>query len=240
MAPPFASVWFDCDSTLSAIEGVDELLQNAPAALRNEIASLTERAMNGVLPLAQVYEARLRLLAPRREQVERIGPLYVAKLLPDARDVVAALQHVGKQVGIVSGGLLAPVLHVAEHLGIPAANVYAVALTFDAAGAYVDFDRASPLARNGGKVDVLKALPGGFHPLAFVGDGATDLEAQGHVARFIGFGGVAVRPVVRARAEVFVSEPRLAAVLKHVLTADELWRLRAEPRFAPLLSPPGP
>ena len=64
MAPPFASVWFDCDSTLTAIEGVDELLQDASAELRADIASLTERAMNGVLPLAGVYESRLRLLAP--------------------------------------------------------------------------------------------------------------------------------------------------------------------------------
>lgn len=237
MAPPFASVWFDCDSTLTAIEGVDELLQDAAPELRADIASLTERAMNGVLPLAQVYETRLALLAPRREQLDRIGRLYVARLLPDARDVVHALQHLGKQVGIASGGLLMPVLHVAEHLGIPAANVRAVALRFDAAGAYVDFDRTSPLTRNGGKADVLTALPGGFHPLAFVGDGATDLEAQGHVARFVGFGGVAVRPVVRARAEVFVAEPRLAAVLPHVLAPAELERLRAEPRFAALLSP---
>ncbi len=237
MPPPFAAVWFDCDSTLTAIEGVDELLQQAPASLRTGIAALTAQVMNGTLPLAEVYESRLRLLAPRREQVERVGELYVARLLPDARSVVQALQHLGKHVGIASGGLLPAVLHVAAHLGVAAANVRAVALQFDDAGNYVDYDRASPLARNGGKVEVLEALPRDHHPLAFVGDGATDLEAQGHVARFVGFGGVAVRPVVRERAEVFVAEPRLAAVLPHVLTAAELRQLGAEPSFAPLLSP---
>lgn len=237
MPPPFAAVWFDCDSTLTAIEGVDELLHEAPAPLRKLIADLTAQAMNGTQPLAQVYEARLRLLAPRREQLERVGELYVARVLPDAREVVQALQHLGKHVGIASGGLLPSVLHVAAYLGIAAANVRAVALRFDDTGNYVDYDRASPLARNHGKPEVLMALPRDHHPLAFVGDGANDLETQGHVARFVGFGGVATRPIVRERAELFVAEPRLAAVLPHVLTAVELRQLAGDSRFARLLSP---
>lgn len=237
MSPPFASVWFDCDSTLSAIEGVDELLAFVPAELRADIANLTARAMEGSLPLAEVYESRLHLLHPRREQLDAIGALYVQRLVPDALAVVQALQSLDKHVGIISGGLLIPVQHVARHLGVSLANVHAVPLQFDASGAYVDFDRTSPLWQNGGKVEVVRSLGLQYHPLAFVGDGITDAETSGHVARFIGYGGVVARPAVRARAEFFVTTRSLAGILPHVLTADECSRLAGDPRFAALLSP---
>jgi phosphoserine phosphatase len=232
----FAAVYFDCDSTLSAIEGVDELLAFAPAALRDDVLALTHQAMDGTRPLAEVYETRLQLLAPRREQLDRIGELYTARLVPDAQALVDALQFLGKQVGVVSGGLLVPVQHVARHLGIPLANVHAVPLLFDAGGDYVDFDRSSPLWRNGGKIEVLQRLPAAQRPVAFVGDGATDLETQGTVDLFIGFGGVVARPAVQKGARVFVASPSLAPVLRHVTTAAERQRLAQQERFAPLLS----
>jgi phosphoserine phosphatase len=234
--PPFAAVYFDCDSTLSAIEGVDELLAFAPPSLRDDVLALTTQAMEGTRPLAEVYETRLRLLAPRREQLDRIGELYTARLVPDAGALVEALQCLGKQVGIVSGGLLVPVQHVARHLGIPLANVHAVPLVFDAHGHYVDFDRSSPLWRNGGKIEVLRKLPVSQRPVAFVGDGATDLETQGTADLFIGFGGVVARAAVRAEAQVFVATPSLAPVLRHVTTAGERQLLADDVRFAPLLS----
>lgn len=239
MPPPFASVYFDCDSTLSTIEGVDELLQGIDPVLRAEIQALTERAMNGDLPLAEVYATRLQRLAPRRAQLDAIGALYAARLVPDALATIAALQHLGKHTGIVSGGLLPPVQHVAQALGIPAANVHAVPIAFAADGSYLDFDRQSPLWRNGGKVEVLRALPQGHRPLAFVGDGATDLETQGTAERFVGFGGVVARPIVQQKAEVFVATRSLAGVLPAVLTEAEQRALAADPRFAALLSAAG-
>jgi phosphoserine phosphatase len=231
---PFAAVWFDCDSTLTAIEGVDELLHDCPPALRAQIAALTDAAMAGQRPLAEVYESRLRLLAPRREQLDAVGELYVRRLVAEAKPVVQALQSLGKSVGILSGGLLVPVQRVARHLGIPLHCVHAVPLLFAADGSYLDFDRTCPLWRNGGKVEVVQCLPASTRPMAFVGDGFTDAETKGHVARFIGFGGVVVRPAVRDRADVFVADPSLGAILPHVLTDDERNRLAADPRFAPL------
>jgi phosphoserine phosphatase len=107
---------------------------------------------------------------------------------------------------------------------------------FDPQGSYVDFDRQSPLWRNGGKIEVVRALPPSHHPLAFIGDGITDAETQGHVARFVGFGGVVARAKVRQRAEVFVTSASLAGVLPHLLTQTEWRQLASDPRFAPLLS----
>ncbi len=94
----------------------------------------------------------------------------------------------------------------------------------------------SPLWRNGGKVDVLRARPATERPLCFVGDGVTDLEAKDVVERFIGFGGVARRPAVERAAAFYTAEPRLAAVLPFVLTDDERVELRRTPRFRALVA----
>jgi phosphoserine phosphatase len=236
VSPPFASVYFDCDSTLSSIEGIDELLQFADPALRKDIAELTTQAMNGTLPLAQVYESRLSKLAPNRKQLDAIGEHYCSKLVPDAKATIAALQSLGKSVGIVSGGLLIPVQQVARHLEVPLEHVHAVPLLFHDDGSYQDFDHNSPLWRNGGKVPVVQGAPEAHHPMVFVGDGITDLETKEHVARFIGFGGVVARDAVLKNADYFVHENSLAAILPHVLTAQEVIALTQDPNFSSLLS----
>ena len=60
--PKFDAVCFDCDSTLSRIEGINELARRA--GCEAEIASLTEAAMNGDTPLEEIYGKRLDILQP--------------------------------------------------------------------------------------------------------------------------------------------------------------------------------
>ena len=50
---------------------------------------------------------------------------------------------------------------------------------------------------------------------AFIGDGASDLEAKPAVDLFIGFGGVHMRPRVRENADVFVT--RLDDILPYLI-----------------------
>lgn len=235
-AVPFAAVWFDCDSTLASIEGIDELGRLRDEATRLRVAALTDRAMAGEVPLAEAYVERLRMLAPTRSECASIGARYVACALPDARDVVAALHHLGKTVGIISGGLLDPVLALAEHLAVPDSRVRAVPVRFAPDGSYLDFDRDCALWRNGGKADLLAARPDSERPLCFVGDGVTDLEAAPVVDRFVGFGGVVRRAPVERACAFYTADPALASVLPFVLTDDERMRLRGTPRFASLLA----
>ncbi len=234
MVPPFAAVYFDCDSTLSSIEGIDELLQFADPDLQKDVAELTRQAMNGTLPLAEVYESRLGKLAPRREQLDLVGAHYVQNLVPDALVTVQALQFLGKHVGIVSGGLLVPVQHIARHLGVPLDCVHAVPLLFEVDGTYRDFDHDSPLWKNGGKVPVVRGAPSTHQPMVFVGDGITDLETKEHVGRFIGFGGVVARDAVRAGADHFVETSSLAGILAFVLSEPERIALQNDARFRSL------
>jgi phosphoserine phosphatase len=51
-----------------------------------------------------------------------------------------------------------------------------------------------------------------------VGDGVSDLEARPAVDRFIGFGGVQVRPKVKENADVYVEDRNLTSVLPHLLS----------------------
>jgi phosphoserine phosphatase len=96
---------------------------------------------------------------------------------------------------------------LAETLGVR--NVHAVRLRFAPDGAYEDFDRRSPLTRAGGKEIVVRDVRARTKgKAAFVGDGASDLEAKGAVELFIGFGGVRERAVVRENAHVYATSMR--------------------------------
>ncbi len=218
--PPYDGVVFDCDSTLSAIEGVDEL---APAGSpeRARVEALTNDAMSGRTPLDEVYGRRLELLRPDRARLERLGRAYVEALVPGARELVRGLLRLGKHVAIVSGGLRPAVLAVAAELGLDERDVHAVDLVFDPGGGYADYDRASPLARSGGKLEVVRDLARAHPALALVGDGITDLEAAPALRRFVAFGGVVRRTEVFERARVGSDTPSLLDLQPLLLTASE-------------------
>jgi len=220
---PFRAVIFDCDSTLSRLEGIDELARRRGVA--EEIEALTDAAMRGEVLLESVYGRRLELVQPDRALLEWLGERYVASMVEGAAEVVAALRRLGKEVHIVSGGFVPAVARLAEALGLPGGCVHAVDIRFDAGGRYLGFAEESPLWRSGGKRVVASRIVERFGAAAAVGDGVTDLEMQGVVDTFIGFGGVVQRPAVRDGATVYVEDRSLAAVLPYLLTPDELARL---------------
>ena len=215
--PKFRTVLFDCDSTLSAIEGIDELAVHC----REDVERLTDAAMRGRIPLEEVYGRRLGLVQPTRAAVEALGRQYVARLVPDARETVAALQAAGVDVRIISGGLLPAVLDTATALGVPADHVIAVDISFNDEGSYVGFDGSSPLTTSGGKRRAIEQWQVD-RPAMMVGDGNTDLEARPVVDLFVAFAGVVERPSVVGAADAVVRANSLAPLLPLALHADEL------------------
>lgn len=206
----FGSVIFDCDSTLSAIEGIEELAR----AHREEVARLTEAAMRGEIPLEDVYGLRLQLVRPTREQVNALGERYVRTLVADARETIAALLAENIEVRVMSGGIRQAVVTLALALGLTERAVAAVDVHFDESGGYAGFDESSPLARSGGKHTVLERwLPELPRPIMLVGDGATDLEARPLADMFVAFAGVVERAVVTEVADEVVRAPSLAPVV---------------------------
>ncbi|HVT43639.1 MAG TPA: HAD-IB family phosphatase [Thermoanaerobaculia bacterium] len=210
----FALVFFDVDSTLVTIEGIEVLAEGS-----REVVELTEAAMNGTLPIDQVYARRLDIVRPTRQAVERLGERYVASMLPDAAEVVGVLRRARVDVHLVSAAIRQALLPFASALGLAERAVHAVPLLFESDGSYRDFDRRSFLTRPGGKeLTILDVRARSKGKAALVGDGMTDAEARGAVDLFIGFGGVVEREAVRALAEVYIDEPQLSAILPHLMT----------------------
>lgn len=207
--PRFGTVVFDCDSTLSTIEGIDELA----GAHRAEVAALTDAAMRGEIALEAVYGRRLALIRPARAEVDALADRYLATIVEGARETIAALREIGIDVRIISGGLRPAILPLARELGVEPARVAAVDLHFGREGEYLGFDEASPLARAGGKRDVLASWrPAMPSPVMLVGDGATDLEARPAVDAFVAYAGVVARPPVIAAADLTVRSRSLVPI----------------------------
>ena len=197
----FASVVLDVDSTLCGVEGIDWLAQRRGADVAQRIRELTERAMNGEIPLDRVYGERLALIKPTRSDVDELGQVYRRTLAEGAAETIAAWTKRGVRVVLVSGGIREAIAPLARELGVP---VHAVSLRFDERGNYVDYDRLSPLTTQTGKLDVLRslALP---RPILAVGDGSTDVAMKQGSDRLVAYTGYARREAVVAAADASVT-----------------------------------
>lgn len=204
-------VFFDVDSTLVTIEGIDVLGDGNP-----EIARLTDAAMNGEIALDEVYDRRLELIQPTATAVDALAERYLASLVPGAEETLAILLASGALVHLVTAGIERAILPLAAKLNVPSRNVHAVRLQFDGNGHYAGYDRRSFLTKSRGKELVVRDVRARTHgKAAFVGDGASDLEAKPAVDQFIGFGGVVIRSKVKENADVFATD--FDAVRQHLL-----------------------
>lgn len=221
--PPFDVICFDCDSTLSRIEGIDELARRAGCGA--EIALMTNAAMDGRVAIDAMYAERLDRVRPNRAALAWLAERYAAETVPGAAETIATLQRLGKAVYIVSGGLRPAILPFARTLGLSPAEVYAVDVYFDpqgdTEGVYCGFDAASPLTRGDGKAIICRTLAARHGRIAMVGDGITDVAARDGGATIVGFGGVVEREAVRKAADCFIAAPTLIATLAVLLSDEE-------------------
>jgi len=202
-------VVFDCDSTLSAVEGIDLLAEKH--GVKEEVEELTHRAMNGHSSFAEALALRLSLVRPLKEDLVWLGQEYIRKIVPDTKKLIFDLKKNGKDVYIISGGFEIALKIFAKHIEIDETHVFSNILLFDRDGKYVGLDRKNPLSKDHGKRTVLKKIASlGF--TLFVGDGVTDMEAKDAVDLFVGFGGVKVRDLVKKEADVFLEEATLEKI----------------------------
>lgn len=176
---------------------------------------MTNDAMDGRIPLEQVFARRLEIIRPGRAETEAVGQLYIKEVEPTALAALAALKAAGWVPVIVSAGYTQAIEPLARWLGID--RIEAVRLDFDAAGRYAGFDTAHPATRQGGKPEVVRALKKEFQPVrsAAVGDGVSDLETKAEVNLFVGFGRYVTRAKVQAGAHAFIhSLAELPTLLK--------------------------
>ena len=197
-------ICFDCDSTLSAIEGIDELARVRGPEVFARVEEQTREAMDGKIPVEAVFGRRLAVIRPGQADVAAVGRQYIEQIEPTALTTVAQLKAAGWTPIIISGGFRPIIAPLAAHLGI--ARIEAVDLHFDAAGNYTGYDENFPTTRSGGKPEIVRTLKAELRParLVMVGDGVSDLETKADVDLFVGFGRYAERPKVKAGAAAFI------------------------------------
>lgn len=219
-------IFFDCDSTLSTIEGIDELAKLK--GKEGRVGLLTNKAMDGELDLSEVYGKRLKAIRPTRGQLKAIEERYIETEVEDATEVIATLHYLGKKVYIISGGLVDAVRGFGRRLGVSPENIRAVELEYnELSGEWWRYSEAQaqhtqtyleyvegPLTISSGKPAIIDELTGEQHGRRFMlGDGSSDLATREQVDLFVGYGGVVSRDKVKDESDVFIQSLSLAPVL---------------------------
>jgi phosphoserine phosphatase len=101
----------DMDSTMITIECIDELADYA--GIKPEVAAVTEAAMRGELDFEDALRSRVALLAGLSEDIVAQCLAERVKIMPGARELVAAVHANGGMAVLVSGGFT----HFAEPVG---------------------------------------------------------------------------------------------------------------------------
>ena len=197
----------DMDSTIVTTETLDELA--AHAGLKEEIAAITRRSMNGEIDFREALRERVAmlkglLLAALEATWER------TEYTPGARELIATMRAHGATTALVSGGFTFFTGRVAEELGFHhhRSNV----LLHD--GERLTGEVAEPILDRDAKLSSLREFAAGLgiglEETAAVGDGANDLA----MLRAAGLG-VAFRakPVVAAEARAELRHAGLRGVL---------------------------
>lgn len=223
---PIDAIVFDCDSTLSRVEGIDELA--GTQAVRDEITRLTEQAMSTTGLSVELYQQRLELVRPNRQRLVELGEQYYQQRSPDIEAVLAVLRSLNKALYVISAGVNPSVALFAKRLGFERSAVHAVDIHFDAQGEYLDFDANSPLVERNGKREIITQIKRQHPRVVHIGDGLNDIEAMDLVTRFIGYGGACYRKNIARLSEFYLTEASLLPMLALVLTADEVHRLSAD------------
>jgi phosphoserine phosphatase len=222
----FDLIFFDCDSTLSTIEGIDELAKLK--GKEGRVSILTDKAMNGELDLSEVYGKRLKAIRPTLGQLKAVEERYAETIVEDAPQVIACLQWLGKEVFIISGGLVDAVRGFGRRLGVAADHIRAVELEYNELSGewwrynephaqhqktYLEYVEG-PLTESSGKPQIIRELAGArVGRRMMIGDGSSDLATRSHVDLFVGYGGVVARAKVKNESDVFVETFSLAPVL---------------------------
>lgn len=196
----------DVDSTLITAEVIDLLAERAGSGA--EVAAITERAMHGGLDFADSLRERVATLARLPVSVFADVIAHI-DFSPGARALISAAKASGARVGVVSGGFVEVVQHLADTAGIDfaVANRLEVAdgvLTGRTLGEVID--RPAKLAHTRRFAELAGAR---LDEVVAVGDGANDLDMLGAVGLGVAY---RAKPVAAEQADAAISFPRLDAV----------------------------
>lgn len=220
---PINAFFFDCDGTLSLIEGINVLATMNGVAER--VHHITARCMGQTGMTPHDYRQRLDYVQPTLQQINELAKQYKQHIAPGAFELIQLLHLLNKKVYIISAGIKTSITIFAQTLRIPASHVLAVDVYFNECGHYQGFDEQSNMTQGNGKtVEISSILEPGEHSL-LVGDGVSDWEAQNTVTRFIGFAGLNPKDWVKNHSQFYITNTSFYPIIPLSLTVDELKQL---------------
>jgi phosphoserine phosphatase len=197
----------DMDSTIVAVETLDELADFA--GIKEQIAAITRRAMNGELDFKDALRERVGMLKglgtdALEKTWERI------RITPGARELVATMRAHGAVTALVSGGFTFFTGRVAAELGFDLHH----ANTLLDDGTTLTGAVGEPILDRDTKVSTLRALAEQrgipLEATLAVGDGANDLDMLATAGLGVAFH---AKPIVAAAARACVDHADLRALL---------------------------
>ena len=197
----------DMDSTIVTTETLDELA--AHAGLKERVAAITARAMNGELDFGAALRERVGMLAGL--PVTALEATWAeTRLMPGAAALVQNMRAHGAHCALVSGGFTFFTGRVADRVGF---HVH-LSNTLEIAEGRLTGKVAEPILDRDAKLAALKRLAAeqGL-PLSAtltVGDGANDLPMLQAAGLGVAF---RAKPVVAAAARARVEHADLTALL---------------------------
>lgn len=197
----------DMDSTMIVGESLDELADHA--GLKEQIAAITARAMNGELDFEDALKERVALL--RGLPVKAVDAV-VAELQPTAGagELVATMKACGAYCALVSGGFKPMTGAIRQRLGFDEdrANV------LDVDGETLAGTVGLPILGRDAKLETLHELSGRLgmqtSSVMAVGDGANDLAMIGEAGMGVAFH---AKPAVRSAAAYRIDHSDLRGLL---------------------------
>lgn len=197
----------DVDRTLVQNEMIDEIADLA--GVGDQVAELTERAMQGELDFTEALRARVALLAGQpAELLDKAWDRL--ELTPGARTFIATLRHLGFRIAIVSGGFTAITERLKDELGLD----YAFGNTLEVVDGMLTGKVIGPIVDRKRKADLLEMIAAdeglATRQVVAVGDGANDIDMLEAAGLGIAFN---AKPVVGEAADAALNLPYLDAIL---------------------------
>jgi phosphoserine phosphatase len=198
----------DMESTIITCECLDELAEYV--GLKDKIAAITARAMNGEIQFENAITERVALLKGLPESALQEVHDKKVRFMPGAKQLVASMRANGAYCMLVSGGFDFFAERVARELGFDEYR----ANTLEIAGGKLTGRIAGPILGKEAKLAALKdaCARRGITPqdALAVGDGANDLPMLMEAGLGVAYH---AKPSVRASAKARIDHSDLRALL---------------------------